>query len=98
MVFYTGNMFPGDYHGQVLIAEHGSWNRTKTAGKTGYLVSLVTLDGNDAVSYAPFMQGFLDEQDEALGRPVDLLIAPDGSLLVSDDLRGVVYRVAYDGK
>lgn len=98
MVFYTGNMFPETYRGHVFIAEHGSWNRSKSAGKTGYLVSLVTLDGNSSVGYEPFMQGFLDEQEEALGRPVDLLVAPDGSLLVSDDLRGAVYRVMYAGE
>jgi glucose/arabinose dehydrogenase len=94
--FYTGRMFPAGYRGQVLIAEHGSWNRSKTAGKTGYRVSLVRLDGARAVSYEPFIEGWLDG-DEVLGRPVDLLVAPDGSLLVSDDQRGVIYRISYKG-
>lgn len=94
--FYTGKMFPAEYRGQVLIAEHGSWNRSKEAGKTGYRISLVRLKGNEAVSYEPFIEGWLDG-DEVLGRPVDLLIAPDGSLLVSDDKRGVIYRISYKG-
>jgi glucose/arabinose dehydrogenase len=94
--FYTGRMFPAQYRGQVLIAEHGSWNRSKAAGKTGYRVTLVRLKGNDAVSYEPFIEGWL-QGDEVLGRPVDLLVAPDGSLLVSDDQRGVIYRISYTG-
>jgi glucose/arabinose dehydrogenase len=94
MIFYTGKMFPAGYRNQVFIAEHGSWNRSKAAGKTGYRVTVVRLDGNNAVSYEPFMEGFLD-QNQVLGRPVDLLIAPDGALLVSDDQRGVIYRIFY---
>lgn len=94
MRFYTGNMFPADYRGDIFIAEHGSWNRSKAAGKTGYRVTRIRLDGNRAVSYEPFMEGFLDG-DEVLGRPVDILLAPDGSMLVSDDKRGVVYRISF---
>ena len=96
MAFYTGDMFPEEYRHQIFIAEHGSWNRSKSAGKTGYRVTLVRLNGNNAVSYEPFMEGFLDA-DRVLGRPVDLLVAPDGALLVSDDQRGVVYRIFYAG-
>lgn len=95
MRYYTGSMFPERYRHQVFIAEHGSWNRSKSAGKTGYRVSLVRLSGNEAVSYEPFMEGFLTDEQKVLGRPVDLLIAPDGALLVSDDHNGVIYRVAY---
>jgi len=95
MRFYTGSMFPKDYYRQVFIAEHGSWNRSKSAGKTGYRVSLVRLNGNEPVSYEPFMEGFLNDEQKVLGRPVDLLVAPDGALLVSDDQRGVVYKVTY---
>lgn len=95
--FYTGSMFPKAYRNQVFIAEHGSWNRSKEAGKTGYRVTLVRLDGNRAVSYEPFIEGWL-QGDQVLGRPVDLLVAPDGSLLVSDDQRGVIYRISYTGK
>jgi glucose/arabinose dehydrogenase len=94
--FYTGRMFPPQYRGQVLIAEHGSWNRSKAAGKTGFRVTLVRLEGRKAVSYEPFIEGWL-QGDEVLGRPVDLLVAPDGSLLVSDDQRGVIYRISYTG-
>jgi len=94
MRFYTGSMFPSGYRQQVFIAEHGSWNRSKSAGKTGYRISIVRLNGNESVSYEPFMTGFLNG-DQVFGRPVDLLIAPDGALLVSDDKRGVIYRVAY---
>jgi glucose/arabinose dehydrogenase len=95
LTFYTGDMFPAAYKGQILIAEHGSWNRSK---KIGYRVSLVRLDaaGKQAVSYEPFIDGGLDG-DEVYGRPVDLLVAPDGALLVSDDYAGKIYRVSYVG-
>ncbi len=89
--FYTGDMFPPEYRGQVFIAEHGSWNRSK---KIGYRVTLVRLDGNDAVSYEPFADGWLQGQSVS-GRPVDLIVKEDGSLLVSDDFAGKVYRISY---
>lgn len=92
--FYTGRMFPAEYRNQVFIAEHGSWNRSKDVSPTGYRISLVRLEGNSAVSYESFAEGWL-EGDKVLGRPVDLLVAPDGSLLVSDDERGVIYRISY---
>jgi glucose/arabinose dehydrogenase len=98
MAFYTGNMFPEAYRGHVFIAEHGSWNRSKEAGKTGYRVTLVRLAGDRAAAYEPFLEGFLGAGEEVLGRPVDVLVAPDGSLLVSDDGRGVVYRITYAGE
>ncbi|MDH3978842.1 MAG: PQQ-dependent sugar dehydrogenase, partial [Gammaproteobacteria bacterium] len=83
--FYTGDMFPAEYQGQVFIAEHGSWNRSREAGKTGYRVSLVRLKDGEPISYEPFMTGFLDAEGKVHGRPVDIVNAPDGSLLVSDD-------------
>lgn len=92
--FYTGAMFPPEYRNQVFIAEHGSWNRSKGAARTGYRISLVRLTGNSAVSYETFAEGWVDG-DKVLGRPVDLLVAPDGSLLVSDDERGAIYRISY---
>jgi len=92
--FYTGTMFPKEYRNQVFIAEHGSWNRSKAAGKTGHRVALVRLEGDRAVAYETFMDGFLDG-DTALGRPVDIMVAPDGALLVSDDAGGAIYRVSY---
>jgi glucose/arabinose dehydrogenase len=95
--FYTGRMFPAAYRGQAFIAEHGSWNRSKEAGKTGYRVTLVRLEGNRAVAYEPFIEGWL-QGDQVLGRPVDILVAPDGALLISDDQRGVIYRISYQGK
>ncbi|MEK7254703.1 MAG: PQQ-dependent sugar dehydrogenase, partial [Bacteroidota bacterium] len=96
MEFYTGKKFPEIYRNQVFIAEHGSWNRSK---KIGYRVTLVTLDGERATSYEPFATGWLDEAaDQAWGRPVDLEHLPDGSLLVSDDFAGAIYRIDYQGK
>jgi len=91
--FYTGNMFPAKYKNQIFIAEHGSWNRTK---KSGYRVSLVKVENNKATGYEPFATGWLDETKQvAWGRPVDVLVLPDGSMLVSDDKAGVIYRIAY---
>ena len=93
MRFYTGKMFPPEYQNAVIIAEHGSWNRAR---KFGYRVMVVKLDGNKAVSYEPLVSGWLDEQtDEAWGRPVDVEILDDGSLLISDDYKGVLYRLTY---
>jgi glucose/arabinose dehydrogenase len=91
MRFYTGAMFPAEYRNQVLIAEHGSWNRSK---KTGYRISIVKTDGNKALSYQPFAQGWL-QGESAWGRPVDLEILPDGSLAVSDDDAGAIYRISF---
>jgi glucose/arabinose dehydrogenase len=94
MRFYTGSQFPPAYRNSIFIAEHGSWNRSK---KNGYRVSLVTLHGGQgakAVSYAPFASGWL-QGESAWGRPADVLVLPDGSLLISDDLAGAIYRVTY---
>jgi glucose/arabinose dehydrogenase len=93
MRFYTGTMFPESYRQQIFIAEHGSWNRTTPIG---YRVTLVRLDNNRAISYEPFAEGWLRD-GRAWGRPVDVLVMPDGSLLVSDDQAGVIYRIAYKG-
>jgi glucose/arabinose dehydrogenase len=94
MEFYDGTQFPQEYRNQVFLAEHGSWNRSK---KIGYRISLVRLDtSGTAISYEPFVEGWLQgEQD--WGRPVDLEMMPDGSMLVSDDKRGVIYRIKYSG-
>jgi glucose/arabinose dehydrogenase len=89
MRFYTGKMFPEEYRDQIFIAEHGSWNRSTPIG---YRVSVVKLDGNKAINYQPFIEGWLDGR-RAWGRPVDVLVMPDGALLISDDMAGVVYRV-----
>jgi len=85
MRFYTGSMFPSEYKNQIFIAEHGSWNRSTPIG---YRVTLVQLQGNRAVSYKTFAEGWL-QGSRAWGRPVDVLVMPDGALLVSgDDWRG----------
>jgi len=91
MRFYTGKMFPEKYRNNIFIAEHGSWNRTVPIG---YRITLVTLEQNKAVSYEVFAQGWRHE-GTTWGRPVDLLVLPDGSLLVSDDKAGAVYRISY---
>ncbi|WP_288129005.1 PQQ-dependent sugar dehydrogenase [Microbulbifer sp.] len=90
--FYTGDQFPQAYKNQVLIAEHGSWNRSN---KIGYRVTKVTLnEKGEATSYEPFIDGWL-QGEKNWGRPVDILVMPDGALLVSDDQAGVIYRVSY---
>ena len=89
--FYTGSMFPDEYKNQIFIPEHGSWNRSK---KSGYRITLVRLNGNQAVSYEVFADGWM-KNEETLGRPVDLLVLPDGSMLVSDDDNGVIYKITY---
>lgn len=90
---YAGEMFPPEYRGQVFIAEHGSWDRSS---KTGYRVTMVRLDetGTRSLGYEVFADGWLTGE-EYQGRPVALLPAPDGSLLLSDDNRGAVYRISY---
>jgi glucose/arabinose dehydrogenase len=94
--FYTGSAFPTEYRNQLFIAEHGSWNR---ATKIGYRVTLVRIKNNtQATGYETFASGWLDDATQrAWGRPVDVLITKDGSMLVSDDQAGVVYRIYYKG-
>jgi glucose/arabinose dehydrogenase len=92
MRFYTGSMFPPEYRNQIFIAEHGSWNRSTPIG---YRVTLVRLRGNRAVSYETFAGGWLEKGGDRWGRPVDVEVLPDGSLLVSDDEAGAIYRIAY---
>lgn len=88
--FYTGSQFPESYVGDVFIAEHGSWNRDEPIG---YRITRVELDGERAVSYEVFADGWL-EDGKAWGRPVDLLVEATGSMLVSDDKAGVIYRIS----
>ena len=93
--FYTGNMFPEEYKNAILIAEHGSWNRSK---KIGYRLSMVKLDGDQSLGYEIFASGWMDDETQSVwGRPVDVLQMPDGSLLVSDDHANVIYRIYYEG-
>src|SRR5206468_9320310 len=86
MRFYTGTMFPPEYRNQIFIAEHGSWNRSIPIG---YRITLVRLEGNKAVRYEPFAEGWL-QGSRAWGRPADVLVMPDGALLVSDDQADVM--------
>ena len=88
--FYTGAGVPGGRTAtSAFIAEHGSWNRTE---KSGYRITTVKLDGDKAFGYEPFATGF-NRGDEVFGRPVDLLVLADGSMLVSDDTAGAIYRI-----
>jgi glucose/arabinose dehydrogenase len=91
LLFYEGAMFPNEFKGQAFIAEHGSWNRSQ---KIGYRVSLVRMDRGKAIAYEVFAEGWL-QNEEVSGRPVDLMVIEDGSLLVSDDQNGVIYRIRY---
>ena len=92
--FYTGKMFPNAYKKQILLAEHGSWNRSK---KSGYRIMMVTLNAQgQATSYKPFAEGWLNpDTQDVWGRPVDLEFLPDGSMLVSDDYADVIYRISH---
>jgi len=91
MRFYSATMFPEGYRNQIFIAEHGSWNRSK---RIGYRITLVRLRGNRAISYETFADGWLRD-GTVRGRPVDLQVMPDGSMLVSDDKAGAIYRISY---
>ncbi|MEA2902648.1 MAG: hypothetical protein QOI12_35 [Alphaproteobacteria bacterium] len=92
MRFYTGTMFPQKYRGGIFVARHGSWNKsTKIGGDVIY----VTLNKDGSVkTWEPFMTGFLQNNDY-IGRPVDIQMMKDGSLLVSDDYAGAIYRISY---
>jgi glucose/arabinose dehydrogenase len=94
MRFYSGEGFPAEYRDNLFIAEHGSWNRSK---KIGYRVARVVVEGGRVVKHEVFAEGWL-QGESAWGRPVDLEVMPDGSLLVSDDHAGVIYRIAYRGR
>jgi len=94
MKFYTGNSFPAKYKNQILVARHGSWNKTNKLGGDVVLVN-IKKDGS-AGPIEPFLTGFLDN-NSYVGRPVDVLVMKDGSVLVSDDWNGAVWRVSAGG-
>ncbi|TCP40206.1 PQQ-dependent sugar dehydrogenase [Rhodovulum marinum] len=94
MTFYTGNMFPEKYRNAIFSAQHGSWNRTTPVGAR-VMVTFIDEEGN--ATSEPFAEGWIDENGEYLGRPVDVAQLRDGSILVSDDLAGAVYRIWYEG-
>lgn len=91
MRFYTGRMFPDRYRNQIFIAEHGSWNRSIPIG---YRITIARFKEGGGLKYEVFAQGWL-QGTHSWGRPVDVLVMPDGALLVSDDKAGVVYRISY---
>lgn len=94
--FYTGRMFPAEYRDEIFVARHGSWNKTK---KFGGDIALVKLNKDGSVkSVEPFITGFLQPDNNYIGRPVDVMNMPDGSMLISDDWNGAVYRVTYGSK
>ncbi len=92
MAFYTGGKFPESYNNQIFIAEHGSWNRSTPLG---YRISLAKLEGDKVIDYSTFASGWLQKDGTVLGRPVDVKVAKDGALLVSDDYAGAIYRISY---
>ncbi len=95
MRFYTGSTFPAEYRNAIFVARHGSWNKTK---KIGGDIIVVKLNKDGTVkSWEPFITGFLQD-NSYIGRPVDIAVMKDGSLLISDDYAGAVYRVSYDGR
>ncbi len=93
LAFYDGNLFPADYSGDLFVAYHGSWNRTTP---TGYKIVRIPFDENGP-SGGPqdFITGWLTPDGEKRGRPVDVVVAPDGSLFISDDAGGKVYHLTY---
>jgi len=93
MRFYTGNQFPADYKDCVFVAQHGSWNRSVPQG---YQVACVRFQPDGTCKATPFLEGFLDAKSHKYwGRPVDVQPLSDGSLLISDDEGGRIYRVTY---
>jgi len=92
--FYRGKQFSVEYKNQLFVAEHGSWNRSEPQG---YRVALVKFKQGKPVSEQVFIDGWLTKDGKVLGRPVDILEMPGGSLLISDDKLGVIYRVEYKG-
>jgi len=103
MTFYTGNMFPANYRNAVIVAEHGSWNRSVPSG---YRVMVARTDGRRVTSYEPFVDGFMSgvrsslpggrgAAAAAVGRPADVMQMPDGSILISDDMGNRLLRVSY---
>jgi glucose/arabinose dehydrogenase len=93
MKFYTGNMFPPEYKNNIFIAEHGSWNRHKYNG--GRIVRVIADPAGKEVKQEVFASGWIEGDNKYLGRPDDIIQAPDGSLLIADDWAGAIYRISY---
>jgi glucose/arabinose dehydrogenase len=92
LAFYTGDQFPAEYRNELFVTEHGSWNRSE---KIGYRIKRVRFDGSGQVAgQEVFARGWL-QGEEDWGRPNDVLVMPDGAMLVSDDKAGAIYRIRY---
>src|SRR5208283_1575029 len=95
ITFYPGGMFPAEYRGDAFVALHGSWNRAK---RTGYkVVRLIMQDGRPTGAYEDFLTGFVAGDSGVWGRPVGVAVTRDGTLLVTDDAGGAIWRVVYRG-
>lgn len=95
--FYAGDMFPAKYKNNLLVAQHGSWNRSPDAGHIGYQLRFVQVEGDKVVKSEIFADGWLDkETNKGWGKPVDIMEMPDGSILVSDDVNHCIYRISYE--
>jgi len=90
--FYEATQFPASYKGKLFIAQHGSWNRTTPIG---YRIMMATVNNGKVVQYEPFADGWLQDNKKVIGRPVDIEWMKDGSMLISDDQQGLIYKVAY---
>ena len=94
--FYQGKMFPEKYRNNILVAQHGSWNRSPEAGHIGYQLRFIEVEGDKVVKSEVFASGWLDkEANRGWGKPVDIMEMPDGSILVSDDIAHCIYRISY---
>jgi glucose/arabinose dehydrogenase len=94
MCFYDGNQFPEEHQGDAFVTYHGSWNRSV---KAGYAVTRVLFEQGKPYGELKYVN-FLDQDNNVLGRPVDVVVAADGSLLISDDHSNKIYRLSYSGK
>lgn len=94
MTFYTGKQFPSEYKNGIFVAQHGSWNRTEPCGAR---VMFTSIDDEGNATMKPFAEGWLNENGEYDGRPMSVAQMKDGSLLVSDDFAGAIYRITYEG-
>ncbi|HLX37314.1 MAG TPA: PQQ-dependent sugar dehydrogenase, partial [Candidatus Binataceae bacterium] len=95
MTFYEGNQFPAEYRGDAFAAEHGSWNRAR---RTGYkVIRVIMRDGKPTGEYEDFMTGFVTANGDVWARPVGVAVAHDGSLLVTEDGNGTLWRISYTG-
>jgi glucose/arabinose dehydrogenase len=93
MKFYTGTQFPPEYRNNIFIAEHGSWNRHQYQGAR--IMRVIADPNGRRVRQEVFASGWIDGQRSYTGRPADVVLAPDGSLLVADDWAGAIYRISY---